>query len=283
MDKRLHHYGDNQLQYYRQRRLSFLRNLYGHDLWRAGCDDLRRRSLYLAIQFSGFLLDKPEIAREFTGSGDGHMTRKIPRVLSDQTASTAAEFAMVLPLLLLLTIGLIEAGRFMWTCNRAEKATQMGVRYAVATDIVPGGLVNYSFVGATRSDGTTITQGDAINDPSVFAGATCLSSSGTVTCTCDTSGSCPDLGTPNPTAFNDIVARMQLFMPELTADNVKIDYAYSGLGYAGDPNGIDVAPLVKVSLRDIVFHARLLAGLNITLPAFSAALTLEDGQGSVAN
>ena len=68
------------------------------------------------------------------------MTRKTPRLLSDQTASTAAEFAMVLPLLLLLMIGLVEAGRFMWTCNRAEKATQMGARYAVATDIVPAGL-----------------------------------------------------------------------------------------------------------------------------------------------
>jgi len=203
------------------------------------------------------------------------MTRKNPRLLSDQTASTAAEFAMVLPLLLLLMIGLVEAGRFMWTCNRAEKATQMGVRYAVATDIVPAGLVGYSFA---VSGG--IPQGDPIPQSS-FGGASCESNSGTVTCTC--TGTCPDLGTANSTAFNDIVARMRLFMPELTADNVKVDYTYSGLGYAGDPNGIDVAPLVKVSLRNVLFHARLLAGLNITLPAFSAALTLEDGQGSVAN
>jgi hypothetical protein len=76
---------------------------------------------------------------------------------------------------------------------------------------------------------------------------------------------------------------MRLFMPELTADNVKVDYTYSGLGYAGDPNGIDVAPLVKVSLRNVLFRANLLAGFSITLPDFSAGLTLEDGSGTASN
>lgn len=201
--------------------------------------------------------------------------RYIPRLLSNQKASTAAEFAMVLPLLIILLLGLIDAGRFMWTCNRAEKATQMGARYAVATDIIPAGLVGYSFA---VSGG--IPQGDPIPQSS-FGGANCQSSSGTVTCTC--TGTCPNLGTPNTTAFNNIVARMRLFMPELTADNVKVDYTYSGLGYAGDPNGIDVAPLVKVSLRNVLFRANLLAGFSITLPDFSAGLTLEDGSGTASN
>jgi len=203
------------------------------------------------------------------------MMRYIPRLLSNQKASTAAEFAMVLPLLIILLLGLIDAGRFMWTCNRAEKATQMGARYAVATDIIPAGLVGYRFA---VSGG--IPQGDQIPQSS-FGGANCQSSSGTVTCTC--TGTCPNLGTPNTTAFNNIVARMRLFMPELTADNVKVDYTYSGLGYAGDPNGIDVAPLVKVSLRNVLFRANLLAGFSITLPDFSAGLTLEDGSGTASN
>lgn len=64
---------------------------------------------------------------------------------------------MVLPLLLILLLGVIDVGRLMWTWNRAEKATQMGVRYAVATDMVPNGLAAYSFV---VSGG--LTQGDAI-------------------------------------------------------------------------------------------------------------------------
>ena len=44
---------------------------------------------------------------------------------------------MVLPLLLLFIFGIIDVGRLMWTWNRAEKATQMGARFAVVTDMVP--------------------------------------------------------------------------------------------------------------------------------------------------
>src|SRR3546814_19990766 len=87
------------------------------------------------------------------------------------------------------------------------------------------------------------------------------------------------------TAFNNIVNRMRLFMPEIGSANVTIDYDYSGLGYAGDPNGSDVSPLVKVSLKQLTFRPLLfmLFRGSITLPSFSAALTMEDGQGTVAN
>src|SRR3546814_5689505 len=62
---------------------------------------------------------------------------------------------------------------------------------------------------------------------------------------CKTGATCPAnlVGTSNSdqasalTAFNNIVNRMRLFMPEIGSANVTIDYDYSGLGYAGDPNG----------------------------------------------
>ena len=55
-------------------------------------------------------------------------------LLRDRSAASAAEFALVLPLLLLFLFGIIDAGRFMWEYNRAEKATQVGARVAVVTD-----------------------------------------------------------------------------------------------------------------------------------------------------
>ena len=58
----------------------------------------------------------------------------LARLLRCNQAASSAEFALVLPLLLVLLFGVIDAGRFMWEYNRAEKATQMGVRYAVVTD-----------------------------------------------------------------------------------------------------------------------------------------------------
>ena len=89
------------------------------------------------------------------------------------------------------------------------------------------------------------------------------------------------------TAFNNVVNRMQKFMPQITSSAVQIDYDYSGLGYAGDPNGSDVSPLVRVSIRPntLTFRPILFSLFNgtIPLPSFSAALTMEDGQGTVSN
>ncbi|WP_363825387.1 TadE/TadG family type IV pilus assembly protein [Sphingobium sp. LMC3-1-1.1] len=211
------------------------------------------------------------------------MMRRLAPLLVDRRASSAAEFAMVLPLLLILLLGVIDVGRLMWTWNRAEKATQMGVRYAVATDMVPNGLAAYSFV---VSGG--LTQGDAIPQ-SAFGGASCLVNAGAVSCSCKSGGTCPSPLVSNSanalTAFNNIVNRMQLFMPEIASGNVTVDYDYSGLGYAGDPNGSDVSPLVRVSLKQLTFRPllfRFFAG-TITLPSFSAALTMEDGQGTASN
>ena len=206
--------------------------------------------------------------------------RIVAALWQSRAASTAGEFGLLVPLLISFLIGTVDVGRFLWTCNRAEKATQMGVRYAVATDIVPAGLVGYSFA---VSDG--IPQGDPI-PASSFGGAHCQSNGSTVTCTCNTGATCPPLGTANATAFNNIVDRMKLFYPDIAANKVLINYEYSGLGYAGDPNGIDVAPLVTVKLTGMTFTPllfRFFGNSSVTLPGFSAALTLEDGSGTVSN
>lgn len=205
------------------------------------------------------------------------------RLCRDTGGGPAAEFALVLPVMLLFLLGIIDVGRLMWTWNRAEKATQMGVRYAVATDVVPTALTNYSFA---ISGG--LTQGDPIPE-SDFGGIQCTSSGTTASCSCNTSACGPstlidDQNAAN-TRFANIVVRMRNFMPELAASNVRVDYAWSGLGYAGDPNGSDVSPLVTVRITGMSFQPLLfsLFGGAITLPDFRAALTLEDGSGTASN
>ena len=207
------------------------------------------------------------------------------RLLADRGGSGAAEFALVLPLLIAFLLGSVDLARFLWECNRAEKATQAGARYAIVTDIVPAGLATYSF---TVSDG--LLQGSVVPQAN-FAGASCVSTAVTgtdataISCSC-IGGSCPWLGTANVAAFNRIATRMRLIYPRLTAANVEVRYEYSGLGFAGDPNGADVAPLVAVRLRNVSFQPLLFSFFrtnSISLPAFSASLTLEDGSGNVAN
>jgi len=198
-------------------------------------------------------------------------------LLRSTHGGTAAEFGLLTPLLLSFMIGTVDLGRFLWTCNRAEKATQMGVRYAVTNDIVPTGLATYDFAIAGG-----IPQGDPI-PLSSFGGADCNSASGTVTCVCRTGATCPTLTPINTTAFNAIVTQMQRFYPSLTADKVTISYEYSGLGYAGDPNGIQVSPVVTVRLKQPTFTPmlfRFFGSATINLPSYAASLTLEDGKST---
>lgn len=199
--------------------------------------------------------------------------RRLADLPGNDQAASAAEFALVLPLLLVFLLGIIDTGRFMWDYNRAEKATQMGVRYAVVTDLVPSGLETYSF---TVSD--SIPAGDPIPTTS-FDQATCDSTS----CTCAPNAAV--CGAHDPVAFTNIVDRMRLFYPWITNSNVTIQYRNIGLGYSGDPNGPDVAPLVTIQLTGLTFKpiTTMAFGGTMAMPGFRSALTLEDGAGSVAN
>ena len=196
------------------------------------------------------------------------------RFLRDARAVSSAEFALVLPLLLLLLFGLIDTGRFMWEYNQAEKATQMGVRYAVVADMVPSGLATYSFA---VSDG--ILAGNPVPTGN-FSSAVCTSTS----CTCTGGSVCSSIGY-NAGAFTRIVDRMQVMYPMITDPNVIVEYRNVGLGFAGDPNGPDVAPMVTVRLTGLSFQpfTGMFFGASVVMPDFRAALTLEDGSGTVAN
>ena len=189
-------------------------------------------------------------------------------LLRDSRGVSSLEFTLVLPLLLFFLFGIIDAGRFMWDYNRAEKATEVGARYAVVTGVVPSGLDTYSFA---VSDG--VTQGNPVPTAN-FDIATCTEGS----CDCTGGGVC-DAITYDGTAFNDIVGHMAAMYPGIQPANVEIDYKNVGLGYSGDPNGPDVAPLVTVRLRDLTFQpiTCVLFGCSFSMPSFRAALTLEDG------
>jgi len=208
--------------------------------------------------------------------------------LRDRHGASAAEFALLLPLFLLFLLGIVDAGRYAWEFNQAEKATQTGARWAVATDLIPGGsasngLRDYSFaVSGGIAQGTVVPI-------SAFPGVYCQTASGSLGCTCKTGGSCSfSVATTDATAqaaWTALVGRMQDIYPNITAANVRVDYDWSGLGFSGDPNGPDVAPLVTVSLRNIEFQPMTLMLFSGTLPIPSAsyALTMEDGQGTESN
>lgn len=195
------------------------------------------------------------------------------RLFKDPRAAVGAEFAMVVPIVILFVLGMVDVGRLMWTWNRAEKAAQMGVRYAAVTDMASAELQSYDFY----SEG--IPRGQTIPDTS-FSGATCTSTG----CTCTGGTICTNVAAAS-TGFTNTVARMRAIMPEIQPENVTIEYSYSGLGYSGDPYGPDVNPLITVTLRDMTFRPSLgyVLGLGINLPSFASTLSMEDGAYAISN
>jgi hypothetical protein len=196
--------------------------------------------------------------------------------VADENGGPAAEFGMVLPLALIFLFGIIDIGRYMWDVNQSEKATQTGARWAVATGVLAGDLASYSFA----VDGG-ILQGEPI-DATAFPGVVCTATG----CGCISGGTCDfDADTIDDDSFDALVERMSQIKPDIGADNVMVDYAWSGLGYSGDPNGPDVSPVVTVRLVDMEFRPMLLQlfGGTVTLPDYAYALTMEDGYGLVSN
>ncbi|HET9398569.1 MAG TPA: TadE/TadG family type IV pilus assembly protein [Sphingomicrobium sp.] len=203
----------------------------------------------------------------------------IRRLILDRKAAGAAEFALVLPLLILFLFGIIDGGRYLWEVNKAEKATQAGARVAIVTDVLDSGLSGQSYVGQTIG-GVTLTQGDVI--PVAALGELKCTSTG---CSC-ISGTCPTVVAPGDyaTRFTRIFERMEFMKPGIAPANVSITYRGAGLGFAGDPNGMEIAPLVTVELTGLQFRPlALFNAVAVSLPAFRTTLTAEDSSGSQSN
>lgn len=189
--------------------------------------------------------------------------------------ASAAEFALVLPLLLLFLFGIIDAGRYLWEYNQAEKATQVGARVAAVTNMVPGAaFADYSFAVSGE-----VSAGDKVGT-AIFDEVTCTDAA----CNC-TGGSICSVVAYDANALETIVNEMAAVKPGIQADNVVISYRNVGLGYSGDPNGPDVAPLITVSLKELIFQPITfqLFGGSLSMPDFRASLTAEDSSGTVSN
>lgn len=192
----------------------------------------------------------------------------IRRLRLDRSGASAVEFALILPLLLIFLFGIIDVGMFMWTTNRAEKATQMAARYAVVTTMIPSTLASRDFALNGGVNG-----GEPV-PTSLFSTTTC------------TSGTCTNSWGYDAAAFTNVLNRVRWHYPTATAANLQVRYDNVGLGFAGDPNGPDVAPLVTVRLTGLQFRpvSTSLFGITINLPEFQSSLTGEDfACDSVAN
>ena len=190
-----------------------------------------------------------------------------------ELGAAGVEFALVFPLLLLLTFGIIEFGLVFYQMNMFEKATQIGVRKAVTWDPVAPTLANYSAAETGVGPGLPLPAGLQLE------------------IVCDNVGCSGTGAITNPgyssAAFAAVLGAMQQIYAGIKPENVVITYRHVGLGWVGRPGG-SVVPAVTVALRNMEYDFILLdaavtiasAGTtdlnDIFYPSFSATLTGED-------
>lgn len=142
----------------------------------------------------------------------------VRRVLEAEDGSALTGFALVLPVLLVLTFGVIESTLLLMDYARAEQAVRHGTRSAIVQS--PVGDISDLSAGDIITCGTT--------------------GGGGVTC----SGAAVD----SAASFATIVSDMQDIFPDIQAANVQVVYTFSGIGDVDQPGG--AIPFITVRLRD---------------------------------
>jgi hypothetical protein len=199
----------------------------------------------------------------------------------DQGGAVFAEFAIMLPMIVLIVCGSIDFLYAFYQWNAAAKAVEVGARIAAVSDPVAPGLNQLS--------NQAVLNGAMPGTPMPGFTVTCRRGS----CTCV--GACAGLleHSFNRAAFDRIVfgrgrsacgqagpyytAGMCDVMPSITPDNVVIVYKQSGLGYAGRPGG--PVPTIELSLVNMhfqFFFLQPLLGLHIAMPVVTTTMTAED-------
>lgn len=186
------------------------------------------------------------------------MTPPFRRFASGTSGATTIEFVVVFLGFIAMIFFVIETTLYQFSVASLEKAAQAGVRAAVTSPPVIGGVPARI---AKESGGVF---GYKCSD----AAAQCVSF-GTVSCTG---------GTCSATPFNRILAHMRGFNGRIAAENVTITYSDVGLGFAGGPT----VPMVTVRIDNVPYEngifGLLLADATglAALPRRAATMTGED-------
>lgn len=168
----------------------------------------------------------------------------LQRLRRDRQGATAIEFALVFPMVFLLTLGLIDFMLLLLDHHRANEAARRAVRLATILDPV--------------------------------AQLSSLESGNPITCTgSGSSVSCSSASVANSAGFGELVTEMQGILPKLSAANLRVTYEHVGLGDKDMPGGI--LPMVSVELQDVEFSfiaISMVPGIpnSITLPAFRSSM-----------
>jgi hypothetical protein len=176
----------------------------------------------------------------------GSPKRVLSRFFRSEGGAYQIEFALVFPVLILLSLGLLEFSLLAFDYQRAAEAARRGVRFAIIGDNI-----------------ANTAQFLEPNPPII----TCTSTGGVVSC---------DNASPGVNAdarFQEMLNFMRGTYPELQEENIRVTYESADVGGAEQAGGI--IPLVTVELVGLrhEFVTTHVIGLNyIDLPDFRTSV-----------
>lgn len=192
--------------------------------------------------------------------------RRLRDLLRSPHGTTTVEFAVIAPLFFVLLLSFIELsiGYYWW--KSTQKAAQIGARWAIVRDVAASGVPATNLRSATGVFGLPCQLDPSPCGSWPQASYVCDGASG-AGCTAG--------------AFDALVTRMRAIFPAFEAENVRVTYWETGLGYAGGPS----IPAVTVTLTEVPFQLGVLGLITgligggrtlLTLPDISATFTGED-------
>lgn len=201
---------------------------------------------------------------------------RLQQILRDERGAALIEATIVMPLVLILTFGLLEFGNAFWQYHTAEKATAAGVRWlatrhgvlgtaaAETTEELYTAVVLDCFVSTNAAAGTPCSQvntGEGQDKPTSW----------TETCSGAGGGDC------NADVMAALLTEMRRYAPFLTADNVTVELRGSDLGFVGRGRAVPLITVRTTGLNfDFVTLDALLGFGPIAMPSFASTLVAED-------
>tara|TARA_R110002124_G_scaffold49060_1_gene144250 strand:- start:18164 stop:18772 length:609 start_codon:yes stop_codon:yes gene_type:complete len=191
------------------------------------------------------------------------MFAQVRKFWKQQHGSALTEGLLVFPIMVLAVSATVEFGFLLHQWNQGAKAMQLGVRQLIVSDPV------------TQDFATVFAFDPDLNGDLITANAGISSS-----CGAGTGNACDATRMEHLLSGGGAWRGLQAYFPGLTADDIRITYELSGLGYQGRPGG----PVVSVRMelaRDAInlpITSAFLNLLDISFPPFAVTATSEDLQ-----
>jgi Flp pilus assembly protein TadG len=160
------------------------------------------------------------------------MSKRISALSACRRGAAALEFALVAPVLVLLTFGTVEFAFMLYDLHRYGNAARNAARAAA-----------------------------------IFPPVASLSNLSTTPVVCTSSGglSCSGGALINAASFDEIVAAAEAEVPELTAANIRVTYKPSGIVITA-PTALTSTPAITVELVGLQRRSMFLASWVASVP-----------------